>query len=87
MFIPGMDVVLVFISAADVAMALPATTIRACSISMPFWDVDELAAGAQAARTETIKAKMSMRDFIFSILPFRGCDFQTSAIITQRVLL
>ena len=49
MFIPGMDVVLAFISAADVAMALPATTIRACSISMPFWDVDELAAGAQAA--------------------------------------
>ena len=72
MFIPGMDVALAFISAADVAMALPATTIRACSISMPFWDVDELAAGAQAAKTETIKTKISMRDFIFRLFLFVG---------------
>ena len=64
MFIPGMDVVLAFISAADVAMALPATTIRACSISMLFWDVDELAAGAQAVSNEMNKAKMRMRDLM-----------------------
>ena len=80
MFIPGTDVVLAFISAADVAIVLPATTIRACSISMPFWDDAELAAGAQAANTETIKAKMSMRDFIFRLFLFAG-------VISKRALL
>ena len=79
MFIPGMDVVLAFISAADVAMALPATTIRACSISIPFWDVDELAAGAQAVNAKTIKAKTSMRDFIFAS-SFRGGNYKKASL-------
>jgi len=80
MFIPGIDVALAFISAADVAMALPATTIRACSISMPFWDDDELAAGAQAVNTETINTKMSIRDFIFRLFLFMGVIFKQSLL-------
>jgi|GEM_PF-6315043 len=60
----------------DIGVAVPGTTTRACSIWIPFWDVDELAVGAQAANAKIIKAKMSMRDFIFRLFFFVGMIFK-----------